>query len=49
MNEESCDDFWESVIKYADEVGVSTEYIEDEFILEGELHKVNINYKKQTK
>ena len=49
MNEESFDAFWQSVIEYADEVGVTTEYIEDEFILEGELHKVNIKHNKQTK
>ena len=49
MNEESFDDFWQSVIEYADKVGVSTEYIEDEFILDGELIKANINFKKQTK
>ena len=49
MTEESFDDFWQSVIEYADEVGVSTEYIEDEFILEGELVKVNIKHNKQTK
>ena len=49
MNEESFDDFWQSVIEYADKVGVTTEYIEDEFILDGELIKANINFKKQTK
>ena len=47
--EETFEDFWQTVIEYAEKAGVSTEYIEDEFILDGELIQANINFKKQTK
>ena len=36
MNEE-FEDFWLEVKELADELGVSTSYVEEEFILEGEL------------
>ena len=36
MNEE-FEDFWLEVKELAEELGVSTSYIEEEFILEGEL------------
>ena len=44
MTEDSLDlfevQFWSLVKRYADEVGVSTRYVEDEFILDGELIEV---------
>ena len=49
MNGDTFEEFWDSVIEYSELTGLSTEYLEDEFIIEGELHKVNINFKKQTK
>lgn len=36
MNEE-FEDFWLEVCELAEELGVSPSYIEEEFILEGEL------------
>ena len=49
MNGDTFEEFWDSVIEYSELTGLSTEYLEEEFIIEGELHKVNINFKKQTK
>jgi hypothetical protein len=49
MNGDTFEDFWNEVLRYSETSGLSTEYLEDEFIIDGELHKVNINYKKQTK
>ena len=49
MKDDIFEDWWEDVVRYADKVGLDVCYVDDEFILEGELHKVNINFKKQTK
>ena len=49
MNGDTFEEFWDSVIEYSELTGLSTEYLEEEFIIDGELHKVNINYKKQSK
>ncbi len=38
----SFNEFWEAVEAYAEEIGVSTSYLEEEFILEGKLHRVDI-------
>ncbi len=35
--EETFDDFLQQIKDYAEKVGVSVEYIESEFILDGEL------------
>ena len=48
MNGDTFEDFWDEVLRYSETSGLSTEYLEDEFIIDGELHKVNINYKKET-
>lgn len=45
MEHETFECFWEEVLDYAKELGVSPSYIEDEFILEGELHRVDIEFK----
>jgi hypothetical protein len=49
MKDDIFEDWWEEVEAYAEKTGLTTSYLEEEFILEGELHKVNINFKKQTK
>ena len=36
------DDFWADVEKYAQKVGVSTRYIEEEFIIDGEFIQVDL-------
>jgi len=41
-NFNSFNEFWEAVEAYAEELGVSTSYIEEEFILDGELIKVEL-------
>ena len=37
------DAFWQTVENYAKELGVTTQYIEEEFVLDGELIKVELN------
>ena len=49
MKHESFEDFWKKVLEYSEKTGLPTEYLEDEFIIDGELITVNINYKKQPK
>ena len=43
MNE--FEQFWATVEEYAEELGVSTSYIEEEFVLDGELVKVEAKTK----
>ena len=40
MENETFECFWEEVVDYAKEIGVTTDYLESEFILEGELIRV---------
>ena len=47
MENETFETFWEDVVTYAKEEGVSTDYIESEFILEGELFKVPLKFKDE--
>ena len=49
MNDDTFEDFWLEIVEYAEEAGVSPTYIEEEFLLDGELIKAPINYKKQSK
>jgi len=49
MMHEEFDNFWLDVIEYANTLGLSESYVEEEFIIEGELIKVHSNYKKQSK
>ena len=48
MPGDTFEDFWEEVEEYAEKTGLNTSYLEDEFILDGELIKVNIKNKKQS-
>ena len=41
---QSFEEFWSDVIDYCDEVNITTQYAEDEFILEGELHRVSVQF-----
>ena len=43
------DKFWEEVLDFANEIGLDSNYVEDEFILDGELHKFYPNPRKSTK
>ena len=38
--EQTFEEWWAHIQDYAQLVGVSTEYIEEEFILEGEFHEI---------
>ena len=49
MEHDTFEDWWKEIEDYAEKAGVSTSYIEEEFLLDGDLIKVNINYKKQSK
>ena len=40
----SFEDFWNEVKEYAKEVGVTPQYIEEEFIIDGELLRVDPVY-----
>ncbi len=42
IDENDFDFYWLSICEYANSVGVSPSYIEDEFILEGEFIKVEL-------
>ncbi len=46
MENETFETFWADVESFAEEVGVSTSYVEDEFILEGVLHKVSLTFEQ---
>ena len=37
MENETFEDFWAGVVALAEELGVSTHYVEEEFIIDGEL------------
>ena len=49
MNDDTFENFWLEIVEYAEEAGVSPTYIEEEFLLDGELIKAPIHYKKQSK
>lgn len=40
------EDFWLDILDYAEETGLTASYVEEEFIIDGELIKANINFKK---
>lgn len=41
---QSFEEFWSDVIDYANSVGITTQYAEDEFILDGELYCVSVQF-----
>ena len=43
-SEQSFEEFWSDVIDYANSVGITTQYAEDEFILDGELYCVSVQF-----
>ena len=49
MKHESFEDFWKKVLEYSERTGLPTQYLEDEFIINGELIEANISHKKQPK
>ena len=50
MSDESLDlfeeEFWSEVETYAKEMGLTTRYVEEEFIIEGELIKQGVDKKE---
>ena len=43
-NEQSFEQFWSDVLDYCDEVNITAQYAEDEFILDGELYCVSVQF-----
>ena len=41
---QSFEEFWSDVIDYCDSVNITTQYAEDEFILDGELYCVSVQF-----
>ena len=41
---QSFEQFWSDVIDYANSVGITTQYAEDEVILDGELYCVSVQF-----
>ena len=41
--------FWNDCIDYANEVNVSLDYLQDEFILDGELYCVSVQFEHPTR
>lgn len=46
MMHEEFECFWLDVVEYAEELGVSTSYIEEEFLIEGELIQIPMDNTK---
>ena len=40
----SFEQFWSDVIDYCNEVNITTQYAEDEFIIDGELYCVSVQF-----
>ena len=47
--EETFEEFWNTCIDYANEVNISLDYLQDEFILEGELYCVSVQFEHPTR
>ena len=41
---QTFEEFWNDVLDYCDEVNITPQYAEDEFILEGELYCVSVQF-----
>ena len=44
MTEQTFEEFWSDCISYANEVNVTMDYLQDEFILDGELYCVSVQF-----
>lgn len=44
MNSETFEDFWNHVLDYCDYADITPRYAEEEFIIDGELHQVSIEF-----
>ena len=42
--EQTFEEFWSDVLDYCDEVNITTQYAEDEFIIDGELYCVSVQF-----
>ena len=48
-NEQTFEEFWSDVLDYCDEVNITPQYAEDEFILDGELYCVSVQFVHPTR
>ena len=46
---QTFEEFWSDVIDYANSVNITTQYAEDEFILDGELYCVSVQFEHPTR
>ena len=46
---QTFEEFWSDVIDYCQEVNITTQYAEDEFILEGKLYCVSVQFEHPTR
>ena len=44
MTEQTFEQFWSDILDYCDEVNITPQYAEDEFILDGELYCVSVQF-----
>ena len=47
--EQTFEEFWSDVIDYCNEVNITTQYAEDEFIIDGELYCVSVQFEHPTR
>ena len=47
--EQTFEEFWSDVLDYCDEVNITPQYAEDEFILDGELYGVSVQFVHPTR
>jgi hypothetical protein len=49
MMHEEFEDFWEEVMDFANEINADLRYVEEEFLIDGELVKVYPNPPRKTR
>jgi cephalosporin-C deacetylase-like acetyl esterase len=49
QTEQTFEQFWSDVLDYCDEVNITPQYAEDEFILDGELYCVSVTFEHPTR
>lgn len=47
LNRETFEDYWNDIQAFAENNHINTEYVEDEFILEGDFIPVNLKFDEE--
>ena len=42
MDEQTFEDFYQTIVDYANELNLPVQYVEEEFVIDGELIKVDL-------